>query len=336
MPAFESQKKSARLLYLAPNKQTAYGTALTNAKYTAGWQQRFDGAGVLDMSPTKRTDKNMAKGTEFTTNEQTTGWDTKVGVKCDLDARLAGLAMAFLMGQDTVTGSASPYTHTLSFEETTTQAVPTSIYMVDTAAIARNIYDLALSDLTLTIPARGAVTADINWLGTGRWTNGALSALPALDIPTYLLGSDCVSTMGPVGAGASMVGRHMTSTWKFSTGVMNHTAPGGGLYGIFPRLGLRKFSFQTTIAAKDTDDISTLLENNTQCVGSWAINSGALGAAQHQRAHLRAVQGQQTRLRRRNMVVWQIEGDESSILNVGGAGPLSATVINSIATYRGT
>ena len=131
-----------------------------------------------------------------------------------------------------------------------------------------------------------------------------------------------------------MVGRHMTSTWKFSTGVMNHTAPGAGLYGIFPRLGLRKFSFQATIAAKDTDDISTLLEADTQCVGTWAINSGA--AAQLNisvptfvlKANKLGFDG--------NMVVWQIEGDETSILNVGGAGPLSTTVINSIASYLGT
>jgi hypothetical protein len=34
-----------------------------------------------------------------------------------------------------------------------------------------------------------------------------------------------------------------------------------------------------------------------------------------------------------NMVVWQIEADETSILNVAGAGMLNATVVNSQASY---
>lgn len=330
MAAFESQKKSARLLYYAPNKQSAYGTALTNAKFVAGWQQRFDGSGVLEMTPSKRTDKEMAKGTEFATNEQTTGWDTKFGHKSDADARLLGLIMAFLLGSDTITGSAAPYTHTMVFEESTTQAVATSIYMVDTAAIERTLIDMAISDVTLTIPARGPCTLEVNWLGTGRWTNGAQATPPALDQPTYLLGSDCTMQLGPVGSPASMVGRHMTSTWKWSTGVVNHTAPGAGLYGIFPRLGLRKFSFQSTIAAMATDDISTLLESDTLSVATWTINSGAQAQCVitvpnfSMKANKMGFDG--------NMVVWQIESDETLMLLSGGS-PFSVQVINGIASY---
>ncbi len=334
MAAFESQKKSARQIFLAPNRQAAYGTALANAKFVAGWQQRFDGSGSLEMMPTKRTDKNMSKGTEFATSQQTTGWDTKLGFKGDLDARVAGWLMAFLMCKDTVTGSSAPYTHSLAFDESTTQAVATSVYVVDTAAIERTIVDLAMSDLTLTIPARGPVTFDANLIGTGIWTNGVQAGVPALDQPTYLLGSDCVLQLGPVGSLASFVGRHMSSTIKFSTGVVNHTAPGGGLYGLFPRTGLRKFSFQTTIAAKDTDDISTLLEADTNCGITWTINSGAQAQlvisipSTHLKANKLGADG--------NMVVWQIESDETLSLSVSGAAPITAQVINAIATYLGT
>jgi hypothetical protein len=335
MAAFESQKKSSRLLVLAPSRQAGYGTALVGSKLTAGWLQRFDGSGVPDMTPSKRTDKEMSgKGTEFTTNQQTTGWDTKFGFKSDLDARLAGWAFAFAMGKDTVTGSAAPYTHAMSFDESTTQAVATTLYVQDTAAIERMLIDMAVSDLTLTIPARGACTLEANFLGTGIWTNGALGSLPALDQPTYLLGSDCTLTLGPVGSLASLVGRHMSSTIKLSTGVMNHTAPGAGLYGIFPRTGLRKFSFETTIAAKDTDDISTLLENDTACGGLWAINSGASAQlnisipAFHLKANKLGFDG--------NMVVWQISGDETSCLWASGAPAISAQAINAIATFLST
>lgn len=336
MAAFESQKKSARLLYLAGAKQAAYGTALLAAKFAAaaGWMQRFDGAGVLEMTPTKRTDKDMAgKGTEFATNQALTGWDTKLSWKSDADARLAGYLFAFLMGQDTVTGTSAPYTHAMSFEETTTQAVATSIYMVDTADMARLIYDLALSDLTLTIPQRGPCTLESSFVGTGHWTNGAVAGVATLDQPSYLHANDCTMQLGPVGALASLVGRHISSTWKFSTGVVNHFAPGSGLYGLFPRLGLRKFSFEATIAAKDTDDISTLLENDTECAASWAINSGAQAQLNISvpKFHLKA-----NKLGfDQNMVVWQIEGDETTCLATASAAPVTVTAINAQASYLG-
>jgi hypothetical protein len=334
MAAFESQKKSARQLFLAPSRQPAYGTALVDAKFTAGWLQRFDGSGVFEMTPSKRTDKDMAKGTEFATNEQTTGWDTKFGFKCDADARVIGWALALLFGKDTITGSASPYTHAMAFDETTTQAVATSIFLEDTSAIARVLVDMAMSDVTISIPARGAVTLEANLMGTGRWTNHTPASLPSLDQPTYLLGSDCTLQLGPVGSPASMVGRHMSSTIKASTSVVNHTAPGAGLYGVFPRTGLRKFSFDATIAAKDTDDISTLLENDTQCALTYTINSGAAAQlvisfpAVNLTANKMGFDG--------NMIVWQLSADENTCLWSGATPPFSAQIINSIASYLGT
>ena len=334
MPAFAAQKKSARLLYLAAARQAAYGTALTNAKFTAGWLQRFDGSGVLDITPTKRTDKNMSKTTEFATNEQTTGWDTKFGFKADLDARLAGWAFAFAMGADAITGSGAPYAHALTFDETTAEAVATSLYVVETAGIARTVPDMAVSDLTLSIPQRGPVSLDLSLMGTGRWTNGSLTSPPTLDQPAYLLGSDCSLSLGPVGSLASMVGRHMSTTFKLSTGVVNHTAPGGGLYGLFPRTGLRKFSIQSTIAAKETDDISTLLEGDTLCGGTWTINSGAQAQLVISipnfalKANKMGFDG--------NMVVWQIETDETEALWSGANPPVTVTVTNAQASYLGT
>jgi hypothetical protein len=331
MPAFESQKKSARLLVLAPNRQAAYGTGLIDAKLTAGWLQRFDGSGVFDMTPSKRSDKDMAKGTEFATNEQTTGWDTKFGFKCDADARVLGWALALLFGKETVTGSASPYTHSMSFDESTTQAVATSIWLQDTSAIARVLVDMAMSDVTITIPARGPLTLETNLIGTGRWTDHALTSVPALDQPTYVLGSDCALQLGPVGSPASMVGRLMSGTIKASTGVMNHTAPGAGLYGVFPRTGLRKFSFDVTIAAKDTDDISTLLEQDTQIALTFTVNSGAAAQlvisfpAVNLTANKMGFDG--------NMIVWQLSADENTCLYSGANPPISAQVINGIASY---
>ena len=264
MAAFESQKKSARNLVLSPNSQLAIGTALLDAVLSR--RQRFDGSAILELLSTRRSDKEMSgKGTQFATDGQQTGWDTKFSFKAELDAWLAGWAFVFGMGADTVTGDASPYTHALAFDDTTSQAPVTTLYLEDTAAVKYKVPDMAVSDLALTIPERGACSLETSFIGTGRWTPGAMVAeLPALAASAYLLGSDCAFSIGPAGAPVAITGRHLSTTLKIGTGVVNHVAPGGALYGVYLRRGLWTFSVQTTIAAKETDDILTLLENDTE------------------------------------------------------------------------
>jgi hypothetical protein len=157
--AFESQKKSARNLVLSVNKQAAYGGALVDAALTR--RQRFDGTGVLDLTRAFRTDyEHAGKGTQFATDQATTGLDTKFDFKAELDAWLAGWALAFVMGADAPTGTGgpppvAPFTHALTFDESTTQAPATTVYVEDTADVKYKLADMALNELTLTIPARG-------------------------------------------------------------------------------------------------------------------------------------------------------------------------------------
>ncbi len=330
VPAFLSQKKSARNLVLSTNKQNTFGEVLADNKLTQ--RQRFDGSAVMEIVQSKRSDYPMAgKGTQFATNQQTTGWDTKFSFKSECDAWLAGWAFAFCMGDDTVTGAEAPYTHALSFDESNDQAPPTTVYLEDTAAVKTKYNDMAISDLTLTIPARGACSLDLSMIGTGRWTDVAMvGGPPALAAASYLLGSDCVFSLGPSGAPLAVTGRHLSTTLKIATGVVNHVAPGGGLTGVFVRRGLYTFSVQTTIAAKDTDDIRTLFDNDTESDLNWSINSGASAqlAIDIPRAHLKStklgVDG--------NMVIWQIEADHTECLSVG-AQPLSVSVVNAVAAY---
>jgi hypothetical protein len=154
---------------------------------------------------------------------------------------------------------------------------------------------------------------------------------PALAAANYLLGSDCTFSIGPVADSVAVTGRHLSTTLKISTGVVNHVAPGGGLYGVFLRRGLWKFSVQTTIAAKETDDIWTLLENDTASALSWNINSGAQAqlAISMPDTHLKVaklgVNG--------NMVIWSIEADETTCFYSAGTQPLSVSVVNAVAQY---
>ncbi len=324
---FESQKVTARNLVLSPNKQLAYGTAIATASMTR--RQKFDGSAIAELRQTRYSDKGMAgRGTEFATQGLITGWDSAFSLKADLDDWLAGFLLAFAMGKDVITG-AGPYLHTISFDESTTQAPSASIYLQDTNDVCWTLIDMGISDLTITIPARGPISVDVSFIGTGHWTDGVIGALPALATSNYLLGSDCVFSIGPHGATVSKLGRHMSTTIKISTGVTNHTAPGLGLYGAFPRTGLRKISFQTTIAATSADDVRTIFNSNTTQEVNWTTTSGtsilnldipycAL------KANKLGASG--------NMVVWQIEGDETTIFNQAGSGALTAAVTNSQAT----
>jgi hypothetical protein len=327
---FLTQWKEARNLLLSANSQSAWQGALTLSALTQ--RQRFDGGAVLGFSSTRRSDQGYSgKGTAFATNGQVTSWDTKFqGFKAELSPWLAGYLFAFLMGTDTVTGSASPYTHTFNFDETTRIAVPTTIYVEDTAAIKYLCPDMCIDEVTLTVNEIGAIVAEMSMLGTGYQTIGALSPLPALASESYILGSDAALTFGS-GAGASMIGRHMKTTFKAQNQLQVHRAPGGGLYGLFVRKQNPKFSIATTIAAKDTDDIYTLFQNDTASVYSLVVNSGA--AAQLTIsipvAHLKT-----TKLGfDGDMEIWELEFDETSAFDVSGVSPVTVTVVNSVASY---
>lgn len=328
---FLAQRKSARNLVLSPFTQAAYGTALGDASLTR--RQRFDGSAIFEQTQTRRSDKDMAgKGTVFATDGQVTGWDSKFDFKAECDDWLAGWAFAFAMGKETVTGALSPYTHAIAFDESTTEAPVTTLYLEDTAAVKYKAPDMAMNDLTFSIPGRGACSMECSLIGTGRWTAGAMvGGPPAIAAYNYLLGSDCAFSIGPVGVLAEITGRHMSTTLKVSNACVNHIAPGGGLYGVFVRRGIPTFNLQTTIMAKDTDDILTLFENDTLSDLKWVINSGTSSQLTMEIAHAKlkttklGIDG--------NSVIWQIECDDSSSYAQGGANALQVSVITATPAY---
>ena len=329
---FESQWKSARNLMLSWNSQLAWNTALADAALTR--RQRFDGAAVLEQTITRRSDIDYSgKGTAFATNGQITSYDTKFsGFKVEASPEVVGYALAFMMGQDTVVGAASPYAHTFTFDESTRTAVPTTIYLEDTEGVKYKCPDMCMNDVTLTINDIGAVTAEMTMMGTGRQILGAMAAgLPAVPSESYLLGSDASLSFGPVGAQAAFIGRHMTSTVKAENQLVVHKAPGGGLYGIFVRKGNPKFSLSSTFAAKDTDDIYTLFANNTTSAYTLTVNSGA---AVQMVISIPAINLKTTKLGfDGDMVVWQVEADETTSYQAAGVPPISIQVTNTVPAY---
>jgi hypothetical protein len=217
----------------------------------------------------------VGKGHPFASERQTISRDVALAFNQELTDFLAGWVLRFLFGKDVITG-AGPFTHTMTFDQSTSQAVATNIYIEDNAAIKRKLSDMSMVDLTISIPEKGPVMVSANFVGTGAFTNVAMGSLPALPTNTYLLGSDADIQLGPPGAPVSFKGRALGAQIKFVTGTQVHRAPGGLLVGSFNRVGLQRVSsVQVTIAASNTDDVQTLWENKTVQETKIIINSGA-------------------------------------------------------------
>lgn len=322
---FQAQPKFLRNLVLSPNAQSAWQAGLA-AQYLTQ-RQRFDGAAIFEANTSRRTDQGYAgRGTSFATDGQVTMWDTKLsGFKAELDPWLAAYMCAFLMGIDTITG-AGPYTHTFTFDETTRIPVETSVYMEDTEAVKYTCPDMCVNDATFSISEMGAISAEMTMVGTGRQSMGGFGgSLPALPTSTYLLGSDASLTMNA----GSFVGRHMSTTLKLDNQLSVHKAPGGGLFGMFVRKGNPKFSISTVVAAKDTDDTYTLFENDTAVDFVLAVNSGA---SAQMTVTIPTMHFKSTKLGfDKDMVVWQIDADETSCYG-GGSAAITIAVVNAVAT----
>lgn len=331
---FLSQWKTARNLVLSAKTQAAWNTRLIDASLTQ--RQRFDGGAILEVKETRRSDLAYAgKGTAFATNGQITSYDTDLtGLKCEMSPWIAGWALAFLMGTDTVTGDASPYTHAFAFDETTRTAVPTTIYMEDTEDVHYYCPDMCVDEVTITINEIGAIMIEASLKGTGRQVMASIGSLPDVAAESYILGSDAALNFGPVGSPASFIGRHMTTTLKLQNQLIVHKAPGGGLYGIFVRKGNPKFSLTTTIAAKDTDDTYTLFTNNTPWTYQLAANSGSTAQLT---IDLPNANFKSTKLGfDGDMIVWNIEADESTCYEIAGVPPIAVGVVNAVAAYLAT
>ncbi len=327
---FESQKRTARNMCLSINSQSSSADLFADAKFTQ--RQRFDGTSVWERVPSRRSDKDQAgKGTEFATEGQETLWDTKGELKgVEAEGFTLGWMFAFAWGTDTVTGS-GPYVHDFAIEETTTRAKMTNVYVEDTADVKTKYVDMAITEFTMSYAQKSAIKIDIMMAGCGHWTDGAITDLPAVAQPTYFLNSDTQITLGPVGSGAIISSRVRSGTVKFSTGAVSHTGPGNGLYGYGMRLGLRKISFDLVIAMKDTDDILTLLENDTLSFLDIATDSAADAQmdVNFPAFKLKAVQlGAEE-----NMLIWKISADETCMYNIDGAGVATASVTNDVAAY---
>jgi hypothetical protein len=261
-------------------------------------------------------------------------------VSTRLDQFLAGYFLFLVMGADTVTGVAAPYSHALTFLDNNVPAIVTNLFVHDTAGLNRRFLDMALSQLVLTGGEKTAVMAKASFLGTGRYVDGVLAAAPTpIQHPQYLAGSKAVVSLGPQGAPASMVPRVLSWEATFDHAVEEFRVPGGslptenGLFPAFMRFGNPSLKLKLVISADTTTDIRDWRINQTALEAKIAITSGAASLT----IDYPHVQLPNDDLGETNKyVTYTIELDQNSILQDEGSQPVNVTVANNVASYSAT
>lgn len=332
MPAFSMQKQSARNLVLSNNTQLLYGGILADIEMTL--RQRFDPSTVFEKTPSRRSDKmDAGKGSEWATEEQITAWDIKGTLKSEADSALIGWMLSLCFGQEVVTGSAAPFTHTFTVPNISATMPCTTIYVEETNDVKYKLQDMAVSSVSIEVPERGAIMASADVVGTGRWTKGAMvAALPALVPANYLLGSDFTVTITPAaGAATPFSGRQKSLSIKLDRQATPFKASGDGLFAGSVASGQGKFSLSFSVAAQAVDDINGWFENDTLLAITIATNPALmyqLGFT-FPAAHVKTSKLANTE----DKVMWQVELDETTCLQVGNAPAISAFVINNTPAY---
>lgn len=320
----------ARNLVISDKQQNAPGVAIGDAELLR--RLRFDPSSYIAITDDFRSDRDKTgKGHSFPTYRVQTDQNTALDLTFDIDDYLAGWIAAFTMGNRVTTG-AGPYTHTFTYQSSSFKAALITLYSEDTAGLKRKFLDFGISQAEFSGTGRGPVQCRLSMVGGGKITDGAITSLPALPTITEILGSDLQFLIGPPGAPVAIdQDRVVNWTVTIIQDLEAKRRPGSTLYASEIAIGQPLAKLAMTISAKETDDLFTLVKNNTVQEIQLNMNSGAAAQLKFQfpSIYLSAAQvGTDGR-----EVVMQIESNEDSILKTGAGEPLVVTVINSQATY---
>jgi Phage tail tube protein len=331
MPTFTMQKQASRNLVISPKVQTTWGTRLLDASLT--YRQRFNPSTVFEKMQTSRSDQMTAgKGSEWATDRTITSWDTKGTLTAEADAFLLSWMCALIFGQETDTG-AGPYTHAFTVPLVTATMPCTTLYIEETNDQHFYLPDMAATSLSLTVPERGAITAALDMVGTGKWTAATFGgALPALVANNYLLGNDMQISITPSGGAlTSFVGRQKSLSIKVDRQAKPFQSSGDGLYSNSVASGQGKFSVDFTIAANAADDVNGWFEAGTALAISIATNPAktyqcgfTFPIAYAKANKLGNVE---------DKVMWSLSFDETSCLQNGAQAAISAFVIDNTPAF---
>jgi hypothetical protein len=183
-----------RNVAIAPNKQNAFLTPVAAASYTI--RPRNAGNYTAAHQPDFFTDEQMAnKGHQWAAAKIRTMENTSFDATMDLEAILAGWALFFILGTETVTG-AGPFVHTMKFLQATNQMPVTTLLCQETNDVIFQLPDMCILDLVISGKESGPLQVQFKMIGSGKKVDGAIT-FPALSAPLFLYGSDTDIKIGP-------------------------------------------------------------------------------------------------------------------------------------------
>ncbi|MBZ5597455.1 MAG: hypothetical protein LAN83_03960 [Acidobacteriia bacterium] len=320
-----------RNLVISPKQQSAFGTALIDADLTH--RLEFDPGAYVALTRQYRSDRDKTgKGHDFPTYRVATDQDVAFSITLDVDDFLLGWIPAFLMGLVTDAGQASPYTHTIKFQQTTGNALATTIYSEDSDPLKRKFIDVGINVAEFSGSGRGVVQARLDMIGSGKATDGAIANMPALPTIKQLLASDAAFSIGNPGAATAIdPDRVLSWTVTLTQDITPFKGPGSVLYGTRLQIGHPSCKLAMTIAAKETDDLVTRFLGDTEtevqiniataadCELDFLFPSIYLSAAQPATDT--------------NDVVIQVESNEDSLIKKANTEIVQVTAKNNVPAY---
>lgn len=226
--------------------------------------------------------------------------------------------------------STFPNTHILTWKDTGEPAQVTNVYIEDAPGLKRKFQDMSCTKVVLSGADKGSVMVKSSFIGTGRYADGAMGALPALPTAQYLYGSDSIFSIGPAGAPVSLSPRVLS--WEATFDHQNDLfrSCGGGVYPVFPRYGNPQCSLKVVVAIDTTSDIRDWMMEQTLLEAKIAITSGAASLTIDYPNIIipKADLGEDNKY-----VIYTIELDQNSILKAAGQEVCTATVMNTAAQY---
>jgi len=272
---FEPQRPYEGRFAFSPNKETAYGTALADAKFTRSTPPSgFDSPEIVK---TFLDDADKAwKGSEWPTERAQTRQNLSYPLNFELSALVAGHIAAFGMGKVTTTqkavGPPAAYEHVIIFQDpvTISHQVPSTGHWFKMAPDLRVKSKGAVCAGFSVSYSRGQPVLQISskWIGSGDYVDADLANVPALDTVAslgYLYEKGLDILLGTPGSEVSIADRVQAFSIEISNGALEDTAyyPGTNLYKGRFWIGKRTVVLKLTMFAKYPDDLKGLFVGDT-------------------------------------------------------------------------
>ena len=258
----------------SPNKESAYGTVLADAKFTRS--SILSGFDFPEISKTFRSNAGaLFKGHEFPTEREQVRQDLRYAVNAELSALLFGQVAAFCLGTDSPTLlETGVYEHVIIFMDPALDGrdLPsTGHYFFPSADQDTTTKGAVCPNFSVSY-TRGQPLCQIasTWIGSGEYDNAAPSPVPDLSTAAemgYLFEKDLEITLGTPGGEVSVKDRIAAFSVEFSNGAADKAEAGyyagSGLYRGRLWTGARQVVPKFTMLSIDTDDLLTLFTNDT-------------------------------------------------------------------------